>query len=399
VSRLMTFVSALTVAALLFAFALCWVLLISGGSVSTDNPGTGHQDRTTRHDDRRPVGVAPQSDERAIPASATPGLPADTVLVCGQPTPRALLERNTPARAALVAIAAPALEAFAQRLPDEDHGRAVAVLLRMRAEVLRRHGADDLDACVEPACVWQRDANEARARAPFVAELARLAAHTKDPSAFTLASAQCGLLGTDVASVPQCLMLSARRWAAIDPGNGHAWLALAVEEPAALEEAIHRAALAPQCDDRSHDAWHFLEQIDPLGGVGSIAVQHAVMSLTQDVAMEGLSAAIKYCTAAGMRDANRRQVCERLANGIWHGARGLTSLHASSAIATRVGMPEAMSRKEEARVLALNLTRAEDSAAGLDRRLEECSETMPRGLAIAIARHGEVGALRGLLRQ
>jgi hypothetical protein len=331
-------------------------------------------------------------EANSSPPTTITGDPTATVLVCDQAIPRAALTNRNAAGAVFGATAVEAVLAFARRLDDDDHARAVAIGLRMHAEhPLSLHGTA---GCVEPACVEQQARRDEGLSATFVAELASLASRSDDPRVFTMARDQCARLGPMSPTQPHCRMLSARRWAAIEPGNGFAWLALAAEEPATLDEAMHQAALARRWDDHSYAAWRFVDRVDPGGGIGSMAVQVALMAMTQTAALEGLTLANRYCAASMLRDVNRRQTCERLAAGMRDGSRSVMSLYTGSAIAAQLGWPDAALRREEARTLTQHFATHNSDDAADARLLERCEHTMPLAIALDFARIGEVAVAR-----
>lgn len=139
-----------------------------------------------------------------------------------------------------------------------------------------------------------------------------------------------------------CAALSPRRLPALDADNAAAWLELAAREPAAADEAIFRASLAPRYDTRAHDLaarvdaalppdtpplqrWLAIERASAIGGRAAVAPA---------------GVASRYCSETSARDPNRAQVCERIARrlaGVGHD--GIDVL-VGYAIGARLGWPD-----------------------------------------------------------
>jgi hypothetical protein len=332
------------------------------------------------------------------PAEPAPvELAEDEALVCGQVLPRAALAEDRIAQTLRAAGAAQALTQFAEQLSDDDHARAVGLVLRLQADAGNGQPGDV--ACADDAC-WKRASQEQAQRAqPLLSALATLAAVSGDPRVMMLAREQCQLLAQDAAPLPHCQALTARRLVALDRDNAAAWLALAVEEPAALDEAMYQAAIARRWDDQATGARRFIERIDVQGGLRSMALVQALLAMPASQSITAPRSLLQHCSAPAVAaDANRRQQCEQLALALRTRANSLVGLSTAALMAKALGRDEAEAWREDARLLAhvqqahLNDEQARASDAG------ECSFGAPREIVLRSAREGEVPALRALMQ-
>jgi hypothetical protein len=337
-----------------------------------------------------------QVEPKAEPAPIEPA--ADEALICGQVLPRAALADDRIAQTLQDAGAAQALTEFAQqRLADDDHARAVGLVLRMQADA--NYGEAGYKACDNDEC-WKRAAlAHAQRVAPLLTELATLGATTTDPRAMMLAREQCWLLANDSAPLPHCQALTARRLVALDRGNAAAWLALAVEEPAAIDEAMYQASIAPRWDDHATGARRFIERVDAKGGLRSMVLVQTLMATPASQSIGATQSVLQHCGAnAVAADANRRQQCEQLALSLRSRSTSLMGLTSAGLIAKALGRDDADAWRDEARLLAhVQKVRDNDEAAQYaDAR--ECAFGLPRELLLRSAREGEVPVLRALMQ-
>jgi hypothetical protein len=331
------------------------------------------------------------------PAEPAPvALAEDEALVCGQVLPRAALAEDRVAQTLQAAGAAHAITQFAQQLTEDDHARAVGLVLRLQADA--HYGEPGYAACTDDAC-WKRAAQAHGLRAqPLLTELATLAASSTDPRVMMLARDQCFALSNDAAPSPHCQALSARRLVALDRDNAAAWLALAVEEPAALDEAMHQATIARRWDDQATGARRFIERIDVRGGLRSLALVQALLAAPATQSITAPQSLLQHCSAPAVAsNANRHQQCEQLALGLRTRANSLMAMSTAALIAKALGRGDADAWREDARLLAhVSQARGSDEQAQAS-DASECSVGLPRALLLRSAREGEVPVLRALM--
>jgi hypothetical protein len=337
------------------------------------------------------------------PASAPIELAEDEALVCGQVLPRAALSDDRIARSLQDAGAADALDQFArQQLADDDHARAVGLVLRMHADANYRGDAGEGAACKadnDDDCWKQRTQAHAQRVAPLLAELATLAATSTDPRVTTLAREQCFLLTHDTAPLAHCQALSARRLVALDRDNAAAWLTLAAEEPASADEAMHQAAIASRWDDYALAARRFVERVDAKDGLRSLAVLQALLTTPAAQSIAASQQVLQRCGASIVAaDANRRLQCEQLAQGLRTRSNSLAGLSAAASLAQALGLDDAAAWRDDARVLAHVLEARSHDVTAQEADARDCTHALPRALLARSAREGEVPALRTLMQ-
>jgi hypothetical protein len=323
---------------------------------------------------------------------------ADQALVCGKVLPRVALAEDRIAQTLQDVGAGQALVQFAQQqLTDDDHARAVGLVLRMHADAHYREGG--AAACQSDDCWKQQAQAHAERVAPLLTELATLAATTTDARALTLAREQCGLLTHDTAPLPHCQALTARRLVALDRDNAAAWLALALEEPGAIDEAMHQATLARQWNDHATAARRFIERVDANGGLRSMVLVQSLLMTPPAQPISAQQLVLQHCGAKSVvADANRRQQCEQLAQGLRTHSHSLIGLATAALVAQALGRDDAEAWREDARLLAhvQQVRSSDESAQSADAR--DCSVALPRELLLRSAREGEVPALRAWMQ-
>jgi hypothetical protein len=349
----------------------------------------------------RATAAAESTPVAAATAPAAVELAEHETLVCGQVLPRAALAEDRLAQTLQDAGAGETIERFARtQLGDDDHARAVALVLRLH--VLANYAPPPADAttpCADDAC-REREAQALAERAgPLLTELATLAANSSDPRVVMLAREQCFVLTSDERPLAHCQALTARRLVALDPGNAAAWLELASEEPATAAEAMHQATLAPRWQTHATAARRFVERVDAKGGVASWAVVQALTAMPQAASASVSQRLMPHCAEAVVAaDANRRQQCEQLAQALRERSTDLMGLFVASAIGRAIGHPQAAAWRDDARLLAhVEQVQATDPAAQ-DALTRDCAAGLPRDLMRRSAREGEVPALRALMQ-
>jgi hypothetical protein len=342
--------------------------------------------------------IAALMDVKRAPVEGLPPLPADQVRVCGQVMPRTALAEDQIEKTLQEAGAAEALNAFAQQhLTDSDHARAVGLVLRMQADANYSEGG--YAGCKSDDCWKQATRAHAERITPLLTELATLAATSSDPRVMMLARDECAVLTADAAPSPHCQALTARRLVAIDRGNAVAWLAVAAEEPASIDEAMHQASLAPRWDDYAMASRRFIERVDAKGGLRSMVVVQSLMSVPAVRSIEGQQLVSQHCGAKQVgADANRHQLCDKLAEGLHTRSTNVLGRVVAGALAKNVGRTDADAWRDEAKVLMhVQVAQGLDEAAQT-RDAQDCTLGMPRELLLRSAREGEVPALRALMQ-
>jgi hypothetical protein len=344
--------------------------------------------------------IAALLEVKRAPAEGLPPLSPDEVRVCGQTVPRAALAEDRIERTLYEAGAASALEQFAQqRLTDSDHARAVGLVLRMQADANYRDGPDSYQACRTDDCRDRAKQANAERVAPLLNELATLAAASNDARVMMLARDQCYALAGVGPPAPHCQALGARRLVALDRDNAVAWLALAAEEPAAMDEAMHQATLAKRWDDHATSARQFIERVDAKGGLRSMVITQALLSVPTLRSIEDRRLVTQHCNAKQVAaDANRHQLCGQLAEGLHKHSTSVSSLVTAGMVAKSLASPQAEGWIEQAKLLDhVLLTQSLDEAAQT-RDAQDCAIGLPRELLLRSAREGEVSALRALMQ-
>ncbi len=344
--------------------------------------------------------IAALMEVKGAPVEGLPPLSADEVRVCGKAVPRAALVEDKIERTLHEAGAGAALNAFAQQhLTDDDHARAVGLALRMQADANYRDAPDSQSACKTDECWKQQTRAHAERVAPLLTELATLAATSADPRVMMLARDQCFVLSADATPLPHCQALTARRLVALDRDNAVAWLALAAEEPASIDEAMYQASLARRWDDYAMASRRFIERVDAKGGLRSMVVVQSLLAVPAIRQVEGQRLVTQHCdTKPVAGDANRRQLCEKVAEVLHERSTSVTSLVTAGVVAKALGRAQADAWQEQAALLNhVLLTQSLDEAAQI-RDAQDCTFGMPRELLLRSAREGEVPALRALMQ-
>lgn len=344
--------------------------------------------------------IAALMEVKPTPVEGLPPLSADEVRVCGQTVPRAALADEQIGRTLHEVGAAAALEQFAQqRLTDDDHARAVGLVLRMQADANYRDAADGEAACKTDDCWKQQTRAHAGRVAPLLTELAALAATSTDPRVMMLARDQCFVLAADAPLSPHCQALTARRLVALDRDNAVAWLALAAEEPASIDEAMHQASLARRWDDYAMASRRFIDRVDAKGGLRSMVVVQSLLSVPAIRSVEGQQLVTQHCSAKPVAgDANRHQLCDRVAEVLHSRSTSVTGLVTAGVVAKALNSANAPAWQEQGLLLNHVLLAQSLDEAAQTRDAQDCAVGMPRELLLRSAQEGEVPALRALMQ-
>ncbi len=330
------------------------------------------------------------------PVEVLPPLAAEDVRVCGQAVSRAALADERIERTLYEAGAADALEQFArQHLADDDHARAVGLVLRMQADANYRAAPDSQPACKTDDCWKQQARAHAERVAPLLTELAELAGSSTDPRVMMLARGECANQSVDGLQPAHCQLLTARRLVALDRDNGVAWLALAVEEPGSIDEAMYQSSLASRWDDYAMASRRFIDRIDAKGGLRSMVITQALLAVPALRSIEGRQLLIQHCSDPKvMTDANRRQLCEKTADGLHARSTTVAGQVTAGILAKALDSAHAKAWQEQALLLNHVLMAQSLDDDEQTRGAAECAVGMSRELLMRSARDGEVPALR-----
>jgi hypothetical protein len=200
---------------------------------------------------------------------------------------------------------------------------------------------------------------------------AALAQRSADPRVYALAWQLCG--GRQ--ELAACQQLSLRRWAQLDPGNAWPWLELLEEaqrrqDASGIEEALHHALRARRVDGGqgllSGGVAERLPAQAPPGGRFMLQVELIGRELAAPI--DGIGAALRTCSAAALKDANRRQSCGTLARLLMSEGRSLLDVSVGIGIGERVGldarqMPVTSAQLKQAQQALLELMPPEESTS------------------------------------
>jgi len=255
--------------------------------------------------------------------------------------PQSIARRDRTTTKALGAIAA---ELAASAAPA-DHALGLYVQMAAAAVDIHTQFAQQNPQCgQDPSCGPREDAALLQGARPYLDGLAAIATASSDPAAYGLAYLSC--TGTDGTAPGGCAQLSARQWAQIEPQNALPWLFVAGEasgqsQAPLVADAVFRASQAHGID--SH--WRLYAKL-----LDASALQGQGVDVRNDVAIAamGMAAATRfapyqpvfaYCASDALADANRRQVCDDLANMLTEHADTTTGLMVGTRMGERLGWP------------------------------------------------------------
>lgn len=208
---------------------------------------------------------------------------------------------------------------------------------------------------------------------------------------------QLGLLSCDLQfNAPKgCSALSPRRLTQLDPDNAAAWLELATREPAGQDEALFRASQASSYDSRWGQLAARIDDalptdLPPLQRL--MLVEHAI-GLMSAYGLSGSTTVNRYCSDTAVRDANRAQVCERIARTMVQRSPATLDVLVGHAIGARLGWPAEQRQSvrdalRAADVLSTKLSQGEAryACASIDARLKQLHEAQRSGELVAAQR-------------
>jgi hypothetical protein len=230
--------------------------------------------------------------------------------------------------------------------------------------------------------------------------LARSAVTTGDPAVYALAFRVCG---SGRVRDGACALLSAEQWARLDPGNAAPWqdvfaAAQARKDNAAANEALHRIATSQRSDQRFFDLPGLILDAAPdddglRNGVFMLAIE--AIGLQSVVSMPNYASLLSGCRREALRDSNRRQTCDSIAELLAQKSDTLVERGMGGAVGRQLGWPderiERMRAEQDAFVTSMYVGIEPRNAMGCD-AIKRLTDDVRRK-----ARLGEVGAMRDWL--
>ncbi|HEY6511924.1 MAG TPA: hypothetical protein VI032_08095 [Burkholderiaceae bacterium] len=279
------------------------------------------------------VDAAPAAPaERGVRDGATCGLADATGVAVEAPSPAQ--KAGYFARQAMLGLP-PVVEAL--RLRAEPSAHAAGHWLRV---LQVREGAADVQAAAA-ACPPGSDcagvAAPATAPPPVAAAadaLAQLAQASSDAWVMQIAQRACdGVLPPPAA----CTSLGTRRWSVQEPDNAAAWVELAARDPQAVDEALFRAAKASRFDGHRGRlaAWVLQATPEQLPAMQRYAAWQRSDEWERAADARTLAAAVRACSDAARRDANRDQLCDGAVRWLATNVRAPPAAEATAAAAGR----------------------------------------------------------------
>jgi hypothetical protein len=238
---------------------------------------------------------------------------------------------------------APAADPIPPQTLREARARVAGALQRSTDERVRAVAALLPDAAV-PLAATATSAPALTVANGALGQLAQLAARSRDPVVYSLAVQGCSAAG---APPRACELVSVAQWSRLEPGNAVPWLHLAAAaharaDSAGESEAMYRAANAAQSNPHWGAVPAIVAQALP-ADVPAIARTVAILdawSVQEALTLPPLQVALDHCSAAALRDSNRRQTCEGLAGVLVATAMTAYEAHGGRRIAERLGWPD-----------------------------------------------------------
>ena len=218
---------------------------------------------------------------------------------------------------------------------------------------------------------------------------------TTDPAAYAIAYRVCGPVREG-----SCGMLSADQWARLDPGNAAPWYEVYAaaqkrKDSASANEALHRIATSQRSEQRVFQmAGVLIDAVPQDDALRNGAFMLAVDMINIEVAwaVPAMQPLVAACEREPMRDTNRRQTCEAIADVLFQKSDTLLERSIGAALGRRLGWPE----ERIDRVRAEHQAFADSTYAGIEPSRAMSCESIKR-VADDVrrkARLGEVGAMR-----
>ena len=399
---------ALGIAVALLAGLLVWLVLAGRSAAALAAPtAPGDLPATAR----RIMGPVPPQLTSVPPAPARAGESArgvDEYEICGGTWVKANADGNVDD----AVLKGPTRRDDAAQAVD----RALAVDPRPVAQAARlilelMNGGDDrrrallasgADCSASGTCPpgWEAPAAAVGAVAASREALARSALTTTDPAVYALAFRVCG---SGRLREGACALLSAEQWARLDPGNAAPWqdvfaASQARKDTTAADEALHRIATSQRSDQRFFDLPGLFIDAAPdddglRNGVFMLAVE--AIGLQSAVSIPGHAQLVSACRREALRDSNRRQTCDAIAELLAQKSDTLIEHAMGGAVGRQLGWPDERIERMRAERQAF----AASTYAGIEVRdamgcdaIKRVTDDVRRK-----ARLGEVGAMRDWL--
>lgn len=340
-------IAALAALVLLLAVVFIWQVRHaeedSGGVAATavSRPGTAGPELAA---------AASTADAAGPIAEAATGHGADQVEVCGgawvTPEPDGSLDwaavttneaSQAAMRARVVASLQSSPDAFAQ----------ASALVEGELFVDREHHAATLfgnSRCLDPVCEFSEAAAADVAQARD--HLARMAVSSTDPRLYALALDICAL--AKPGSEGTCQLLNPRQWAKLEPGNAAPWLMMLESasnagNEAGIDEALHQIASATHNDRHATDVARAVIAAMPDDDASlPDAVRVGLVSFGNSGVYRPTAAMlplVKACNGEALRDANRAQTCDGVAELLVERSDSLLARVVGTNMGKRLGWP------------------------------------------------------------
>ena len=251
----------------------------------------------------------------------------------------------------------------------------------------------------EPAqCEVQRQyaARSAEARDALV----QMATTTRNPQVYALAFNVCGATPNEAS----CRLLSAEQWARLDPDNAAPWMFVLTQaaqrrDMAAQGEALHRLATSVRSDPylfamTGQVLAHSQGDEASMSAAATLALEASGVELAWPI--PGYQSLVPLCKGAALRDANRRQTCDAVAELFVARSSHLLERTIGVRLGSQLGWPDERVDRLRGEFAAYGASLAGDGSA-----LNNTCAATRRGLELLErnARLGEAGALRAWVAQ
>lgn len=242
---------------------------------------------------------------------------------------------------------------------------------------------------------------------PAAHELALLASRSDDPQVYGLAINACKW-HTDMKLDPgaACSQLSLQRWAQLDPNDMAPWLAMAAEarDTNAWSDAVTRAARASHSRHLPGLISQWLHAVVAPGeDVMEISVASAMAAKRESgfYLLADFRPSMARCSGQEIGDANRRQLCDSLAQTMTETSSDLFARRMGARMGERLGWPKEKTAQmiAESGALLAQMSQiqvdAMVAASGMPMLVDECSSVANRQLAVS-ARAQQVGQMAAI---
>jgi hypothetical protein len=223
---------------------------------------------------------------------------------------------------------------------------------------------------IEEGCQMQAMQVAKQAKIPDVNQLAKLAIYSQDAQVYAMAFHSCGDLSLSNAGF--CKEISARQWAARDPDNGSAWLYVASQaeqvgqgkKNTELENAMFQLSQAKKFDQGLSQLSQFQKSTQEQAESMMLGPKLIELGLhaSMNVPLPTYKNLVAHCSNEAMRDSNRRQICDALANKLISDQGSRINLDIGAKLGQRLGWtPDKLA----------NLREEQDAMHELDRVRED----------------------------